>query len=125
MSYCRWSSDDFQCDVYVYEDVYDGWATHVANFRRQYLSSLPPKLPNDAKFLAFVERQRTVMNAPYTMAPIGLPYDGESFYDPTPGDCAQRLRELKALGYSVPDYVIHELEEEESLNVQNNSPAAD
>ena len=30
MSYCRWSSDDFQCDVYVYESVAGGFVTHVA-----------------------------------------------------------------------------------------------
>lgn len=29
MSYCRWSSDNFKCDVYVYADVSGGWTTHV------------------------------------------------------------------------------------------------
>lgn len=28
MSYCRWSSDDFKSDVYVYESQ-AGWITHV------------------------------------------------------------------------------------------------
>ena len=34
MSYCRWSSMNFMCDVYVYEDVSGGWTTHVASCRR-------------------------------------------------------------------------------------------
>ena len=29
MSYCRWSSDNFQCDVYCYADVSGGYTTHV------------------------------------------------------------------------------------------------
>ncbi len=39
MSYCRWSSDDGQCDVYVYEDVAGGWTTHVASRR---IKHIPP-----------------------------------------------------------------------------------
>lgn len=35
MSYCRWSSDHFECDVYVYEDVSGGWTTHVAGRRQR------------------------------------------------------------------------------------------
>lgn len=38
MSYCRWSSMNWMCDVYVYEDVDGGWATHVAGRRR----AIPP-----------------------------------------------------------------------------------
>lgn len=38
MSYCRWSSMNWMCDVYVYEDVSGGWTTHVAGRRR----AIPP-----------------------------------------------------------------------------------
>lgn len=34
MSYCRFSSSNWMCDVYVYEDCGGGWATHVAGRRR-------------------------------------------------------------------------------------------
>jgi hypothetical protein len=34
MSYCRWSSMNWMCDVYVYEDCGGGWTTHVAGNRR-------------------------------------------------------------------------------------------
>ena len=33
MSYCRFSSLNMMCDVYVYEDVYGGWTTYVARAR--------------------------------------------------------------------------------------------
>lgn len=34
MSYCRFSSMNWMCDVYVYEDVSGGWTTHVAGNRK-------------------------------------------------------------------------------------------
>ena len=34
MSYCRFSSMNTMCDVYVYEDCRGGWTTHVASARR-------------------------------------------------------------------------------------------
>lgn len=36
MSYCRFSSDNWRSDVYVYENVYGGWTTHVASRRRMF-----------------------------------------------------------------------------------------
>lgn len=38
MSYCRWSSMNWMCDVYVYADCNGGWTTHVASARRM----MPP-----------------------------------------------------------------------------------
>lgn len=32
MSYCRWSSDNWKCDLYCYEDA-NGYITHVADNR--------------------------------------------------------------------------------------------
>lgn len=43
------------------------------------------------------------------LRPIGLPHDGESFSDPTPADCADRLVRLRALGYKVPQHAIDAL----------------
>lgn len=34
MSYCRFSSMNWRCDVYVYQDTYGGFVTHVAGCRR-------------------------------------------------------------------------------------------
>lgn len=113
MSYCRWSSDGFMCDVYVYEDCSGGWTTHVATNRVKERAPeifVPGATPEEyrerydkyRKHMDTVERER-----------INLPHAGESFNDATPGECAQRLQDLKALGYNVPQYAIDALLEEE------------
>jgi hypothetical protein len=43
---------------------------------------------------------------------IGLPHDGEAFCDATAEECASRLRELRAMGYHVPQHAIDALTEE-------------
>lgn len=43
---------------------------------------------------------------------IGLQHDGETFRDDSPGDCADRLERLSAMGYVVPRYVIDQLRQE-------------
>lgn len=48
------------------------------------------------------------------LRPIGLPFDGEMFNDPTPGDCAARLADLRHLGYRVPQHVIDALLDEQA-----------
>ena len=50
MSYCRWSSMNSMCDVYVYEDDAGGWTTHVAAKRRILppIPSLPLGRSHDA-----------------------------------------------------------------------------
>ncbi len=40
MSYCRWSDDDFQCDIYAFEDE-TCFVVHVATNRRTPEESLP------------------------------------------------------------------------------------
>lgn len=146
MSYCRWSSDNGRCDVYVYEDVSGGWTTHVAKYRKMF-----PPVPDImfcriSKWLCkrsgpvyhkkirrtTYEHQRiaTIYKAwlrfailwqryvhrpslrLIPMRPIGLPHDGESFNDKTPGDCANRLEYLRELGYKVPQHAIDALREE-------------
>lgn len=109
MSYCRWSSNDFRCDVYVYEDCAGGWTTHVAGNRVRRDANDRP--------IHFDWHQPHVTGdydawAAENLSAIGLPHDGETFNDPTPGECADRLEALRALGYNVPQYAIDELREE-------------
>ena len=119
MSYCRWSSDKFQSDVYVYANVSGYWTTHVANLRiaeeyphpDPYSYEMVSKTPNDEwtkQIKAYHEWLDTVDHKPF-----GLPHDGQTFNDKTPQDCAKTLRKLRDLGYRVPDGVIEELEAEE------------
>lgn len=113
MSYCRWSSDNFKCDLYCYEDANGGWTTHVASNRLVVeppeeldigLVATPEWLESHNKRSEFVltsERRK-----------IGLPHDGETFNDPTLGDFKARLLELRKVGYSFPDYVLEEVDQE-------------
>lgn len=141
MSYCRFSSMNFMCDVYVYEDVYGGWTTHVAG-NRCIIPPIPripwswlPKMgrydhatrsvvyPN--RFIAalawvwlrVIMASDRLQSWSLRMIPrraIGLPFDGGCFNDATAGACATRLIALRRLGYKVPDYAITALVEESS-----------
>jgi hypothetical protein len=117
MSYCRWSSNDFQCDVYVYESVNDTWTIHVAGNRIVYTDRLPDPVPFDQDHLEeWSARYRKVMHMVELAerVPIGLPHDGETFECETPGEAADTLQKLLDLGYWVPTEVIKELREEEA-----------
>lgn len=115
MAYCRWSSDDFQCDLYVYEDVAGGYTTHVANLRPVFRDPLPEPIewdPDNVEpwFMRYFAVMKMVENA--ERVPIGGPYDSQTFSDPTPGACADRLEMLRGAGYNVPQYAIDELRAE-------------
>lgn len=139
MSYCRFSCMNFMCDVYVYEDCYGGWTTHVAG-SRCIIPPIPkvpwswmPRLghydnathrviyPN--RFIAAVawvwlrilvasDRLHMWSLGLIPRRRIGLPCDGARFNDEAPADCAARLEELRDMGYNVPQYAINALQEE-------------
>lgn len=117
MSYCRWSSDDFQCDVYVYKHVGGFWQIHVATNRstpdEPFPEAIVPK--TDEEWDKFFEREKVVreMLDKATSKEIGLKYDGEDFQCPSAKECASVLMMLKNEGYNVPDYAINDLLEEE------------
>jgi hypothetical protein len=120
VSYCRFSSDDFRSDVYVYADSGGGWTTNVAGNRLVFDQPLPPEveLPTNSdgeRFAAWAERHRIVrsMIDRAERVYIGLPYDGECFNDPSPGACADRLEMLQRAGYTVPQYAIDALRDED------------
>ena len=160
MSYCRWSSDHFECDVYVYEDCSGGWTTHVAGRRRKN------KLPDEIKAMypsrddeEWVEKymaaekasrewyesqpcdeyacnylqpdgttkpgtMKTLKDSEYIdLAEIG-PEAGESYNDPSPGECADRLERLRTRGFNVPQYAIDTLREEQAEMAGSPVPAS-
>ena len=113
MSYCRFSSDDFACDLYCYEDVSGGWTTHVAGNR--IVGDVPSikgwhQMPPDEMAAAW-EAQHKFLDA-CERQPIGLPHDGEMFNDPTLEDFRERLIYLRGVGYRFPDYVLEAVDEE-------------
>lgn len=112
MSLCRWSDDDFQCDLYIYEDVSGGITTHVAENRIVFDGTLPPPVSFDDDIEAWLARHDTVMRMVDSgqRVKIGLPYDGETFNDPGPAELLERLAELREVGYCFPAYVEQQLE---------------
>lgn len=137
MSYCRFSSMNWMSDVYVYADASGRWTTHVAVVRRvcppvpdvifsgvsMRLYRWSAEAPTSAwrnfltqawfRFCAFWHNR--VHLASLRLIPwrrIGLPDAGETFTDPTPAACADRLEHLQALGYRIPQWVIGALREE-------------
>jgi hypothetical protein len=128
------------CDVYVYEDVSGGWTTHVAS-NRSAIPPVPeipitwiPKLgatwdSEKRKFIYPSKCHRilkrtlmTIWNWSHRLhilslnliprRTIGNQFDGETFNDTTPGECADTLVMLKKMGYRVPQYAINSLRKE-------------
>lgn len=119
MSYCRWSTDDFKCDLYCYESN-KGYSIHVAMRRsvpKEPLPApmdLPPKGAPTEEFQAYADRfnemLRIVGEADYEE--ITLPYAGETFELDTLEDFIFHLEMLKDLEYRFPDYVLEIAKEE-------------
>lgn len=115
---------DWQSDVYVYEDCDGGWVTHVAGRRYVFTEPMPPPVDIDAsdrstlrdQVAAWIQRDKLVdeIRARHELQPIGLPHDGGSFRDPTPGACCDRLLDLRSMGYTVPQGAIDALREEQA-----------
>lgn len=113
MSYCRFSDNDYQCDVYVYENCYGGYTIHVACNRVVFKKELPEVVSlNNTD--AWLERHYNVMDMMHDAehVKIGLEHDGKTFNEDTALDCANRLIELRDMGYNVPQYAIDDLMEE-------------
>ena len=117
MSYCRFSSDDFVCDVYVYEHCHGFWAIHVACNRVVPCEPMPLSLTDENDVNAWCNRIKEVSRIvdASEREPIGLPEDGETFEEPSPGACADRLDSLKAMGYVVPQRAIDALRDEQRV----------
>lgn len=114
MSFFRWSSMDWQCDLYCYESA-EGIVTHVAN---QRIVGEVPKV-DSSLFLSFTDEnsekyfeQQKVQSAFLDTAerkPIGLKYDGQTFYDDKESFLS-RLEMLKQEGYRFPEINKEDLE---------------
>ncbi|MHA1437943.1 MAG: hypothetical protein ACTSPD_10235 [Promethearchaeota archaeon] len=119
MSYCRWSSNDFKCDLYCYEYVYGGWITHIAGLRPKYKTKLPKKIkfsnpPTENQWKRWWKRHQKVlkMHSKAKLIPIGLPFDGKTFHSNTLEEFLGLLIELRNIGYKFPDYVLVRINEE-------------
>ncbi len=113
MSYCRWSSDNWQCDLYCYEDCYGGITTYMASNRIVGdIPEVPDILTTEPE--VFVKAYKKQLNwlEKAEREPIGLPYDGQRFNDRTYKSFLERLLHLRETGYNFPDYVIERVKEQ-------------
>lgn len=116
MSYCRWSSDYFNCDLYCYEDVGGWWQTYVASSRHRTWLRVFHWLTDkrlrfkDAGYTYRMERFST-WKWPHwlTHKRIGLPHDGASFQDDSEHAMYERILWLNDLGYRVPKSLLLEI----------------
>lgn len=120
MSYCRWSSDNWQSDIYAYESVDGYFAIHVAGQKR--VGDIP-ELPNiltvsAEEFIEAYTRQDEALERAQ-LVPIGLPYDGQTFKELTIEAAIARMKFLQQEGYHVPDWAIVTLVEEEANEQAN------
>jgi len=123
MSYCRWSTNNFRCDLYCYENTEEEFIIHVAGRRRVFKDQDLP-YPNvdfwdlvnlsedEAKkeYFKIKENHQWVHSQP--LVKIGLPHDGKSFHEPDLESFLCRLLELKEIGYMFPDEVIETVRQE-------------
>ena len=118
MSYCRWSSDDWKCDLYCYYSVCGNYITHVAG-RKHVGVPENPHTPMDKEYWLFHEKQMKFLDTA-EVQDIGLPYDGEHFSDPDLTSFLERVNCLKETGYHVSMWVLESIEEEINENQKPN-----
>lgn len=120
MSYCRFSTDDYQCDLYVYANTDGGFSVHVAGGRYVFDTPLPEPVREpdgsdfDTDLRRWCERYEYVHELVKRAAvmPIGLSRDGRSYHVRTAEQCVALVKSLAAEGYRVPDYVAPEIRED-------------
>ena len=120
MSYCRFSTDDFQCDVYVYADISGGYTCHVKTVKTPMPGERASDIFSDyleerEKFEEEAEKRYRKRMDRYTEELDGLgeklpesPF-GERFNRKTSDEMADCLVELRNVGFTVPDKAIERL----------------
>jgi hypothetical protein len=118
MSYCRFSSCDFACDLYVYEG--EGFHVHVAGGR--WLGDIPktaglwPKEgPVDAESLRpwfAAHNAQTEFLKTATLEPIGHPLAGTSHDFATREYLLEFLVKMAKDGFRMPDHLVSRIERE-------------
>ncbi len=106
MSYCRFSTDDYQCDFYVFEACHGGFSLSLAK-KRYILNNIPAVVSMD-NVEKWVDRHKLIMSMVKVanVIDIDLPYAGEMFSYDTIEELLVALIDFKAMGYRCPDYVI-------------------
>lgn len=116
MSYCRWSTDDFLCDLYCYESD-EGFVTHIAANRPIWGDKRPDPVPFNNETIgdgSWLARRNLVMDLldEINREPVDPEYAGKHYLDDTLEEFLARLISLKNAGLSFPDYVIENVKQE-------------
>jgi hypothetical protein len=123
MSFCRWSSDGGQCDLYCYEDVNGGFTTHVAGSRRAppLEGTLDPfgvyglKLIQESRHDDWMKIKK-IWDAYLDSAElvkIQSEHAGQSYNDPTLIDFRERIVELsRDPNLKIPTWLLDSIDEE-------------
>lgn len=122
MSYCRWSSQDFSCDVYAYEHVAGGWTIHLAGNRVvgdiPPVPAFPPQGCSQDEVAAWAKEYATASAVRHSFlmgaerVDIDLPHAGESFDCQSLEEFRAKMLELREIGYRFPDSVFDQIDEE-------------
>jgi len=118
MSYCRFSSNGFQCDLYAYADTSGCWIIHVASKRHKQPGPLledhlrlmdaghgTGEVIWDNATLKDYERavkkwqRKQKKKGAKALLTIGLPCDGETYHIGTLGAFYDKVKELIDMGY--------------------------
>lgn len=123
MSYCRWSTNDFQCDLYVFASCYGGYEINIRKTRPVFTEPLPAVVPFDKDHVKeWLARDNIVRDMLHKSAlvPIGLLHDGKTFS----GDLEETISTLENLcdlGYKFPLEIIDEIKED-GENAKGDAP---
>lgn len=110
MSYCRFSSDNFRSDVYVYySDL--GYTCHVASRKISNIDECPEisialSLEDNQKFIERYRLRQEWMENYATRIPIEHELAGTTFTTDTSDEMVEELIYLREQGFHVPQNAI-------------------
>jgi len=120
MSYCRWSSMDWECDLYIYDSVGDFVSINVAMRRRKFDDTWP-RMPKDAT----IEERVAIWSAQHEwmethedsqdwidLNTIAPEFSGENYRITDPAEVADLLTRMRAAGLKFPDGIIEQFLEQ-------------
>jgi hypothetical protein len=114
MSYCRWSSDNFNCDLYCFEHCGGWFQTYIAGARQRTWLKLFNWL-TDRRLK--IDERRTYRSSRFrtwalphwlTHKPIKLTNAGKSFEDSSEEEMFDRILALHKEGFRVPQHLLDE-----------------
>ncbi|MGL5012953.1 MAG: hypothetical protein ACRC6V_01515 [Bacteroidales bacterium] len=110
MSYCRWSSMDFKCDLYVYE-AEGGIAIRVASNR--VVGDVPSLDWPSAELLHSAYKTQMEFLGTVNRESINLQYGGKSWYGLSKDAACAVVDSLEQEGYMFPESLYHDILEVE------------